>query len=309
MRKSKKDKNTLYLVVGIFVSVSLAIFLGGVFLLSKESSLFEEKYIVKSYFKNTAGLLPGAYVRLSGVRIGTVTRIAFPKSPEKDLIEVTMEVNKEGMQRITPDSKATIRTEGLLGAKYIEIIRGKGPPRKEIPREIVIESYTPPELQEIIGQSGELMANIISISKNLDEIVKAFGNEENLENINDTLLSLKMGSEALMRNLKAIEEKKGIMHRLIYDEDLAYDLKISIVNIKKASQYLSSPDGIMTNLKDTSRNLKEISEMLKEGEGTLGALLVDPSIYDSIKGVLGEAERSRFVRAAVRYLIENSKQQ
>jgi len=44
--------------------------------------------------------------------------------------------------------------------------------------------------------------------------------------------------------------------------------------------------------------------MIKEGEGSLGALIVDPSVHDSLKGVLGEAERNRFVRSAVRYMIE-----
>ena len=42
-------------------------------------------------------------------------------------------------------------------------------------------------------------------------------------------------------------------------------------------------------------------------EAVLGALLIDPSIYDSLKGILGEAERSKFVRAAVRYLIDEEK--
>jgi phospholipid/cholesterol/gamma-HCH transport system substrate-binding protein len=47
--------------------------------------------------------------------------------------------------------------------------------------------------------------------------------------------------------------------------------------------------------------------MLKGGEGTLGALLIDPSVYDSLKGLLGEAQRSRFVRAAVKYFVEQEK--
>ena len=57
-------------------------------------------------------------------------------------------------------------------------------------------------------------------------------------------------------------------------------------------------------LKETMANFNEISEMLRGGEGTLGALIIDPSIYDNLKGILGEAERSKFVRAAVRYLVD-----
>ncbi len=64
---------------------------------------------------------------------------------------------------------------------------------------------------------------------------------------------------------------------------------------------------MITELKETMSNFREISEMLKGGEGTLGALLIDPSVYDSLKGILGEAQRSRFVRAAVKYFTEQEK--
>lgn len=118
-----RDYKSLYIKVGFFVLISLIICLIGIFVISGDTKFFERNYIVKTYFNNTAGLLPGAYVRLSGVRIGQVSNIGFPKTVDKDSIEVRMEVDEEGIKRITPDSKATIRTEGLLGAKYIEIVR------------------------------------------------------------------------------------------------------------------------------------------------------------------------------------------
>ena len=302
----RKSHTSLHVKVGLFVLISIVIFVFGVFMISGERNFFEEKYIVKSYFKDTAGLLPGAYVRLSGVRIGTVTDIYFPESKEKNLIDVKMEVSREGVERISPDSKATIRTEGLLGAKYIEVVRGEEPAPEELKEEIRIESYTPPELQEIIGQSEEFLANIISISESLDKIVKVFGDEENLANINMTMKSLRSSSESLQRTLGAIEQKRGTMHTLIHSETLAKDLSGSVSNLNTLTEQLSAKDGVMSDLESTSENLKEITDMLKGGEGTLGALLIDPSVYDSLKGVLGEAERSRFVRTAVKYMVEKS---
>ncbi|MGH7806521.1 MAG: hypothetical protein ACRENT_00320, partial [Thermodesulfobacteriota bacterium] len=72
-----------------------------------------------------------------------------------------------------------------------------------------------------------------------------------------------------------------------------------------AVQAIRSESGILPDLKETVSNFREISERLEGGEGTMGALINDPTLYDNLKGVLGEAERSRFVRAAVKYLIEN----
>ena len=234
--------------------------------------------------------MPGAYVRLSGVKIGSVSKIKFPKSISQNLIEVTMKVSEEGVKRISPDSKATIRTEGLLGAKYIEIVRGEQPPF-ETYEDITVESFTPPELQELIGRSDELLTNIIRISKNLDKVSSVFGDEDNLENIRLTIDSLRKGSDALQKNLLAIERGNGVLHSLIYDKEFGNELSSTI-----------------ENLNATSANFRDISESLKGGEGTLGALLIDPSVHDSLKGVLGEAQRSKFIRTAVQYLVESDTQ-
>ena len=285
-----QDYRPLYLKVGLFVFITLVIFVIGIFAISGEKSFFEKEYTVNTYFDNTVGLLPGAYVRLSGVKVGTVAKISFPKVIDKNLIQVTMKINRDGVERITPDSKATIKTEGLLGAKYIEIVRGEEPPFTSF-EDITVESFTPPELQELIGRSDELLTNIISISKNLDKVTAVFGDDENLENLSLTLKSIRKSSDSLERNLSAIENGNGVLHSLIYDKQFEDDLSST-----------------MANLNATSANFRDISESLKGGEGTLGALLIDPSVHDSLKGVLGEAQRSKFIRSAVQYLVESDSQ-
>ena len=121
-----RDQRILNLKVGIFVLLSLVIFLVFIFALGGESGLFKRTYKVQTSFTNTAGLSQGAAVRLSGVLIGSVKEIQFPENPDDNFIKVLMEVNEEGIRRIGPDAIATIRTEGLLGDKYIEIIRERG---------------------------------------------------------------------------------------------------------------------------------------------------------------------------------------
>ena len=278
------NDGSMQLKIGLFVLISIMIFVFGIFTISGDSKLFEKKYLVRTKFNNTAGLLPGAYVRLSGVQIGTVSGIQFPENSDSNSIEVHLTVNKEGFGRITTTSKATVRTEGLLGAKYIEIIRGKEKggeimePGVKLKDGEYIESFTPPELQEIIGQSEEFLSNLTRISRNLDSIVEAFANEENIANIEESLASLR-------QSINAIENERGALHTLIYDEQMATDLKNMV------------------------SNLSEVSEALSGGEGTLGALLIDPSVHDSLKGVLGEAERSRFVRAAVKYMLDKQEEE
>jgi phospholipid/cholesterol/gamma-HCH transport system substrate-binding protein len=342
------DQPALKLKVGFFVLVTFIILVIFVFIFGGDKVLFKRRYNLNTSFSNTAGLTQGAAVRLSGVRIGSVKDVEFPDDPDINLIKVIMEISEEGMKRINPDSVATIQTEGLLGDKYIEIIRGKKEPPKQIQNNTQIKSYTPPQFQELIGQSGQLIDNIISISQSLDKIVKAFAKQENVENINKTIASLSRSAEAIESSLKAVQTNRGVLHTLIYgerdksgkgfdentllkiddavtnlndvivkiqkgpgvfhaliyDKKLSTDLDSTLSNLSSASGEISGEDGVAAELRKAATNFREITEMLKGGEGTLGALLIDPAVYDNLKGVLGQADRSRFVRAAVKYLLD-----
>jgi phospholipid/cholesterol/gamma-HCH transport system substrate-binding protein len=337
-----KNQRSINFKVGLFVLIAVSIFSMILFFLSGEQSYFEKSYTVKTSFKNTAGLIKGAAVRLSGVRIGAVTGLGFAKDPVGDkVINVTMLINKDGMGRLNPDSKATIKTEGLLGDKFIEILPGEEPPLTVLPDSLSIESQTPIEFASIIGQSGDLMTNVISISESLDKIVKGIGEGKNLENINQTIASVKASSESLQKNMEAIAKGDGILNTMIYgpkdksgekiDENTLIKLNKTVTKLDKLLNQINEGGGplhalvydkkltgevdtTLSNLsvasgelQETMANFNEISEMLKGGEGTLGALIIDPSIYDNLKGILGEAERSKFIRAAVRYLIDQEK--
>jgi len=340
-----RDQKMINFRVGLFVLIAIGLSIFIILTLSGDQKFFEKSYTLETSFKNTSGIIKGAAVRLSGVRIGAVTGLDFAKKPVGDkVINVTMKINKEGISRLNPDSKATIRTEGLLGDKFIEVLPGEKAPLTDPPDVTRIESKSPMEMAELIDQSGDLLTNIISISESLDQIVKAFGKKENIKHINETIASLKASSETLQKSLESIESGNGILstmiygpkdksgttidentlvklnklineinngdgslHALIYDDKLSKEIDDTLSNLRDATAKLNGEDGVMTELQVTMGNFREISEMIRGGEGTIGGLLIDPSIYDSLKGVLGEAERSKFVRAAVRYLVDQEK--
>lgn len=61
---------------------------------------------------------------------------------------------------------------------------------------------------------------------------------------------------------------------------------------------------ILTNLNAASRDLRDVMAGVKAGKGTVGALLVDPSVYEDMKVLLGNVERNEVLRALVRYSIK-----
>lgn len=73
------------------------------------------------------------------------------------------------------------------------------------------------------------------------------------------------------------------------------------------SLIFASEDGpsMGKELAATARDLREIVGRINEGDGSLGALINDPTIYEDLKTVLGNVKRNRVLRALVRYSISN----
>ena len=90
------------LKVGIFVLVSIAIFVYGVFTISGQEELFEKEYTVKTYFDNTAGLLEGALTCASrALEWGRFPPSAFLMTPLWGRFRSLMEINKRALARVS----------------------------------------------------------------------------------------------------------------------------------------------------------------------------------------------------------------
>lgn len=73
------------------------------------------------------------------------------------------------------------------------------------------------------------------------------------------------------------------------------------------SMIYPSEDGasLGRELADAARDLRAIVGKINEGDGSLGALINDPTVYEDLKTILGNVKRNRILRALVRYSISN----
>ena len=109
--------------LGIFIVATLLVLVAGVFLIGDQRFLFRPTYRIQAEFQNVAGLNNGADVRVGGIHLGTVKYISLPGGPGAKLV-VAMDLASSTKNMIRQDSVATIKTEGLVGDKYVEISSG-----------------------------------------------------------------------------------------------------------------------------------------------------------------------------------------
>jgi phospholipid/cholesterol/gamma-HCH transport system substrate-binding protein len=63
-------------------------------------------------------------------------------------------------------------------------------------------------------------------------------------------------------------------------------------------------DKLADDVSGMSQDLRAMLSDMRQGKGTLGALLVDPSVYEDLKMLLGNVQRNQALRALVRYSIQ-----
>jgi outer membrane protein OmpA-like peptidoglycan-associated protein len=132
--------------VGVFVVLALLFLSTGIFLIGNKEFLFNSTYRLKAGFRNVGGLDNGAEVRVGGIHEGTISHIDLPTEPGGK-VTVVMKLHSSTQNIIRKDSIASIKTEGLMGNKYLEISFGTGK-AQAVQNDDVIASEVPLDIAE-----------------------------------------------------------------------------------------------------------------------------------------------------------------
>ena len=103
-------------------------------------------YRVQAKFMTVGGLQTGAAVELAGVAIGRVEQIALDKN-----YRAQVRLSLRGGISLYEDAKASIKTKGLIGERYVEIAPGRGPKQLKSGGEIR-DTESPVDIQELIAK-------------------------------------------------------------------------------------------------------------------------------------------------------------
>ncbi|MDZ7641005.1 MAG: outer membrane lipid asymmetry maintenance protein MlaD [Desulfurivibrio sp.] len=137
----------LDLVVGLFI---LAGFLAFAYLsvnLGEFSPLrAQRQYSIEAEFGNISGLKRGAPVQISGVMVG---RVAAIELSDRQRAKVTMYIDRE--VELTDDSIASVKTQGIIGEKYISITPG-GSPVLLADGDRLMETESALDLEELVSK-------------------------------------------------------------------------------------------------------------------------------------------------------------
>jgi phospholipid/cholesterol/gamma-HCH transport system substrate-binding protein len=221
--------------LGVFIVAALLVFGGGVFWIGKKQFMFHSTYRLSADFQNVAGLNGGAEVRVGGIHEGTVRQIQLPTRP-KENIRVLMDLAEGTRNVIKKDSVATIRSEGLVGDKFIEVSFGSEQAPK-VNNGDTIRGEPPLQLSDLLNKTDQVLdstkgavdslngtaANLNSITTKIDQGQGSLGQLINNKKIYQ---NVQAGTSAFQENMEALKHNfflRGFFKERGYES--AADLK------------------------------------------------------------------------------------
>lgn len=256
--------------VGLFLLVGSVVLLISLFLVGG-GKLFKSYSILHAHFDNVQGLSEGSLISLSGVGVGNVQKFVFPASESK--LDVWLKIDSDYLPRLTENSSVDIRTQGALGDKFIFIIPGS-PGGKALKDGDSIEVAKATDLLAVLSEKATDLTKVFDILVEVDKFVKVLNTDNRAEKIMKNFVESSQDFKIAARESREmISELKG--------EDS-----------KKLSSVVAKLDRILTKV--------------DRGEGTLGALINDSSLHDSLKTMLGAPDRKKSMKTLIRSSIEKA---
>ena len=272
----KKRKFSRELIVGVLGLVALFViyFLINFF---KSIDIFDDTDKYRIEFTNIGELTNSAPVYVNGCKVGNVSAIEHNFN-ESNLVYLTVSIDK-GM-RIPEGSYAQIHNK-LMGGSTICLILGDG--EGTIEPGSTLKGYLE---AGAMGEVGNMVPQIEAMLPKVDSMLTSLNNILSNPAINNTLNNL----ETLTGDLTTTSA--GLNNLVNNDIPTALDKVHALEDdLLKVSSQLSEVDyaNIVASLEASLNNIQEITTALNEGNGSVGMLLKDTTLYGKLNETCGAA--------------------
>ncbi len=154
-----------------------------------------------------------------------------------------------------------------------------------------------PELENVANELQDMITEMRKGDSTLSRLLR----DDEMYTKLDTIL------ENINTISSDIKEGEGTLSKLLYDDTLHQKLDTTLTSIDQAAgeakQFMGDNkerfDTVLTKLENTTPKLEktadnfaEISQQIKDGKGSLGKLVNDPSLYDDAQRTLNQIEQT-----------------
>jgi phospholipid/cholesterol/gamma-HCH transport system substrate-binding protein len=285
--------------VGIEVKVGIFVFIGLVVLgymtlrINKGKFKTTEGYALTVLFDSVSGLVKDSPVQIAGIEVGRVNDIKLKEG--RALVTMTI---RHGVP-VYEDAQAVIKSQGVLGDKFIEITPGKASAQVLKQGGVISGSRSTVELDDLMAKASPAMDNISKIAKNLGDVL---GTEEGKNNLKETFFNIKKTTEDIRSMTAGLSQGEGTMGKLIRDDVLYNEMRTTVTGLKDTVSQIQGGQGTIgkfikdeefyNETKKTLNSLQNVAKKIDSGEGTLGKLVNDDTLYKEAKETMANLNQT-----------------
>ena len=274
------------LKIGVFVvTVLVASFFVINYLRGKD--IFGKEYEVVAYFDELQGLTASAPVFIKGYKAGKVSEVEY-QADQANFKVVCSVVNEFA---IPEDSKMTIYATDLMGSKGVKIELGLSSAMAEDGDELAA-AFESSMIDELASQLTPMLAKVNNTLDSLSVTVSSVNSmlgEANQTRIANTLAHL----EKTMKNVSSvsatIEGRSDDLNAFITNlTDLSVKLNAVVAKVDGTVDGVSQVVGGIqeSDIKGVVESFHALLKNINDPDGTIGKLLVNGSVYDSLDTLL-----------------------
>ncbi len=288
----KRNKN---FVIGLVVVGAIIIFVWGLNFL-KGNNLFSSEQIYYAKYSRVDGLVQSSAVTLKGLKVGQIKSIRFIDNGNNLLVEfsVTKPID------FPKNTIAHIVSADIMGTKQLKLVLGNSTQKLHSGDTLIgeteggLKEQVSMQMLPIKQKAEKLMSSLDSV---LSVIQYIFNNDtrNNLRNsigsIDQTFSQLK--STAATLNKIITEQQTHLSNTIINVDSITYNLKNNNKNISHIlNKFASISDSVnaedigktFAHFRSSMQSFDSVLDKVNKGEGSLGHLLIDDSLYNNLIG-------------------------
>ena len=279
-------KNTLESRLGIFFALALVV---AVVILETIGAVdfFKGNYELFANFKNAQELKKGDLVKMAGVEIGRVGKIDLVDQRAKVTLKIRGRYDEKTKPKyeIKVDAKAAIKFTGLMGQNFVSIENGTPSAPNATPG-AELQTIEQPDL-------SAMMSKLENVATGVQELTKSFSPEKLsglLGPITDFMKQNTNNLSTILYNTRLVTDQiaqgKGTVGKLISDDALYNSALSTVSSLQLAAGQANS---LITDAHGMIAEARTIIDQVNAGQGTLGMLTKDPTLYKETTATMLQA--------------------
>lgn len=140
-------KTSIEITVGVFLLIGILCVGYLTIKLGKMEIFGENYYLLKAQFDSVSGLKSGGMIEMAGVKVGQIDSIILDRETQTAIVELKIYESV----KLSDDVIASVKTDGLIGDKYIKLYPGGSDDILES-GDIIFETESALDMEEMVSK-------------------------------------------------------------------------------------------------------------------------------------------------------------